>query len=368
MSQYCLCTPYTLNLKLKSLYPVTRKIDLNKLYHNLNDSIPILTNQFCCLKNKTKALNKSLTKIPIVYKNFASNRSCSNFLSKSLKTTPNTPCSFYNYYYISPKPVIKPYLCKNSKYHNNIINSKYDNNYNSYNSYNNIYRYRNRNPKNNSQIKLHFNYDSCLENPIKNYIKKDNRNYSAINMIRNNNNEYNNNYINNRRKIKNEYEQKFNKLNDEINEKDKIINEMQGALDDAVDQLRKKDHENSMLQSEILELRTKSNFNYDMAKNNNIQNKINNNSYIYEKDPKKRYKRKNLHLNNEQNIQFSNKYNNNKSYKNYYNNDNNNSNDDNMDHKWEEIRKLNKKMDNLLYKNENKLKKYEKIKNDYNKY
>ena len=38
----------------------------------------------------------------------------------------------------------------------------------------------------------------------------------------------------------------------------------------------------------------------------------------------------------------------------------------NMDLKWEEIRKLNKKMDNLLYKNENKLKKYENINN--NKY
>jgi hypothetical protein len=388
MRSYFYSTPYTLNLKLKKLYPVTRNNNINMLYKNLNDSIPELTNQFCCLKNRTQALNKSLNKIPIVYNNsnFTTNRSYRNYFSKSIKTTPNATSSYYNYSYISPKPIIKSYPYQNSNI-NKFNNINYKNKILNYN-YDNKYKYANSNLNDNNQIKLHFNYDTYTDNPIKNYNKLKNRNYSAINMIRNNykdnkyhnlnsydlnnNNDnysnlnYNFNYNKANEKNKNEYEEKFQKLNNEINEKDKIIHHMQGVLDDTMDELNKKNHENSILQSEILELKAKSNYeiknNINDLKNNNDyekENKTYNNSYIQERIKKNRHRRKNYNINN-QKYNTYNKSNNNNDYH------MNKLDSANMDLKWEEIRKLNKKMDNLLYKNENKLKKYENINN--NKY
>ena len=97
-------------------------------------------------------------------------------------------------------------------------------------------------------------------------------------------------------------------------------------------------------------------------KNNNDyekENKTYNNSYIQERIKKNRHRRKNYNINNQKYSTY-NKSNNNNDYH------MNKLDSANMDSKWEEIRKLNKKMDNLLYKNENKLKKYENINN--NKY
>ena len=189
MRSYCNCTPYTLNSKLKNFYPATRNNDLNKLYKHLSDSIPELTNQFCCLKNKTKALNKSLNKIQIIYNNnFTTNRSCSNYFSKNIKSSPNISDSYYNYSYKSPKPVTKPCHNHNIKYQyqNNLLNNKYNIKHKCCNcGINNI--------KNNNKIKLNFNYDSYTDNPLRNYNKLNNRNKSAINMIRNDyNDKYNN--------------------------------------------------------------------------------------------------------------------------------------------------------------------------------
>ena len=371
MRSYCNCTPYTLNLKLKNFCPVTRNNDLNKLYKQLSDSIPQLTNQFCCLKSKTKALNKSLNKIPIVYNNsFTTNRSCSNYFSKKINSSPNISDSYYNYTYKSPKPVIKSYHNNNIKYHyHNHINPLE-------NKYNINYRCGNcgiNNFKNNNQIKLNFNYDSYSDNPIRNYTKLNNRNNSAINMIRNDykddkyhnlNYDFNNNINNNYNKLNNindvnkyEYENKYQNLNDEINQK----YQMQSAIDDTFDNLNKKNHENSILQSEILELKTKSHYNMnnnfnDMNNNNNYyNNNVNqkfNNSYIQNRE--NNHKKKNYNLNE----QKYNNYNNN-NFKDYYSNK---SDDVNMGHKGEKFKNINKKMDNLLYKNEKKLKKYGNIK------
>ena len=371
MRSYCNCTPYTLNLKLKKLCPETRNNDLNKLYQHLSDSIPELTNQFCCLKNRTKALNKSLHKIPIIYNNiFTTNRSCNNYFLKNIKTSPNISNSYYHHSYISPKPVLNPYQNNNIKYQcqNNLLNNKYNIKYKCCNCGN----------KNFKNVKLNYNYDSFNDNPLRKYNKLNNRNYSAINMVGNdykrgkyhnldnydfNNKNKNKNYYNNSNYINDinryEYEQTFQKLNNEICRKDKIIHQMQDVIDDTFDKLNKKNHENSILQSELLELKAKSlynmnnNFN-DMNINYNNKNKENkkyNNNYIQERVKKNKHKRKYYHLNNPK----YNSHNNNKNNKNYYSN----KSDDAMDLKWEEIRKLNKKMDKLLNKNENKLKKYE---------
>ena len=376
MRSYCSCTPYTLNLKLKCLYPASKSNDINKLYKNLSDSIPEITNQFCCLKNRTKALNKSLNKIPIIYNNtFTTNRSNSYYFSKNINTSPNISDSYYNCSYISPKPVLKPYQNDNIKYqnqyqyHNNLLNNKY----------NIKYKCGHCGNKNFKNIKFNLNYDSYNDKPIRYYNKLNNRNYSAINMVRNDHkygryhnldnydfNNKNNNYFNKSNYIndlnKYQYDQTFQKLNKEICKKDKIIHQMQDVIDDTVDKLNKKNHENSKLQSELLELKAKSNYNMNknfnnMNVNNNggdKENKKGNNNYIQKRFKKNKNKKRYYNLNNYK----YNSYNNNKNFKNYYNNK---SDDDNMDLKWEEIRKLNKKMDNLLYKNENKLKKYEKI-------
>ena len=118
-------------------------------------------------------------------------------------------------------------------------------------------------------------------------LNNNNDNYSNLN--------YNFNYNKANEKNKNEYEEKFQKLNNEINEKDKIIHHMQGVLDDTMDELNKKNHENSILQSEILELKAKSNYeiknNINDLKNNNDyekENKTYNNSYIQERIKKNR--------------------------------------------------------------------------------
>ena len=52
----------------------------------------------------------------------------------------------------------------------------------------------------------------------------------------------------------------------------------------------------------------------------------------------------------------------------YYNNNYNIFDNDNLGNKWEEIRKLNKKIENIILQNENNLEKYEKIRRKYNEY
>jgi uncharacterized coiled-coil protein SlyX len=163
------------------------------------------------------------------------------------------------------------------------------------------------------------------------------------------------------------YEQKFTKLNQQITEKDKIIDEMKGIIDDTYGKLNKKNKENSMLQSEIMELKSRYNeSNYNNFKNNNIQenyrygtfNNNKNNNYINEKPY--RYPNKRKH-----NLNIIKKINN--CQRGNYNIYNLNEPDKaNAYESWEEIRKINKKMDCLLNKNEKNIKKYERMRKKYN--
>lgn len=372
MSSNCCSTPYRLNLKLKNIRknPMTKSLDINALYKSLNNSIPTITNKLCVLKNKTRELSKSLNRIPIVYNNFNTRSVNYSYLSPNIKTSPNISSSDYNYSYVSPKPALKQYMGNNN---NNLqysmLNYDYGTNYKNNNS--------------NSNIKLNYNYNST--NPIRKYY---NRNYSAINISKNNyrnnfNNHIHNNMNNNescasyRRRNDNnlnninnhyngfnkssqidtnKYELKFNKLNQQICEKDKIINKMQDLIDDTLEKLNQKNKENSLLQSELLKLKTKSNFNLNNNYPKNIyENKRykNNRNYHYENEhiQKNRNKRKTYDINSQKNYC--------RSF--YYNNTYNNNDEEKMENKWEEIRKLNKKMDNLLQRNGSNLEKNENI-------
>ena len=396
----CCSTPYCLNFKLKTLskYPsnYTKNADINSLYNNLNNSIPAITNHLCLLKKRTKELNKSLNRIPIIYNNnnntVISKRANYTFYSPNcIKTSPNSS-NYYNSVYISPKPVLKQYkyICDNNNHNNhqkNVFNYKKNRNYD------------------NNQIKLNYNYNcgsNANNNPIK--ITKNinpnihhNRTYSAFNMNRNNykfrnnynnmnngnndvnklcvscydrkdnfNNNGDNNYMNKSSVIDTRiYERQLNKLNEEIYEKDKMINKMQGLIDNTFEQLNQKNKENSLLQSELLELKKKRKIKKDNPNDNNRY--YNNNNYM--KDINKN-KNKNRRKQNNFNFQKfnnnNNMNNNNKNYNNRYNYYNDKNDDEDMDKKWEEIRKLNKKMDNLLQQNESNLEKYEKIRRKYN--
>ena len=372
MSSNCCSTPYRLNLKLKNIRknPMAKSLDINTLYKSLNNSIPTITNKLCVLKNKTRELGKSLNRIPIVYNNFNTRSVNYSYLSPNIKTSPNISSSDYNYSYVSPKPALKQYMGNNN---NNLqysmLNYDYGTNYKNNNS--------------NSNIKLNYNYNST--NPIKKYY---NRNYSAINISKNNyrnnfNNHIHNNMNNNeccasyRRRNDNnlnninnhyngfnkssqidtnKYELKFNKLNQQICEKDKIINKMQDLIDDTLEKLNQKNKENSLLQSELLKLKTKSNFNLNNNYPKNIyENKRykNNSNYHYANEhiQKNRNKRKMYDINSQKNYCRSS----------YYNNTYNNNDEEKMESKWEEIRKLNKKMDNLLQRNGSNLEKNENI-------
>lgn len=347
-SYYC-STPYSLNLKLKELgkYNNLGKGNINILYKALNDSIPEITNQLCFLKNRTNALNKSLTKIPLINTNLNINKISKRYSPRSIKTSPNI-YNYNNYSYISPNPTLKHLKSNFINSQDNII--KYQPIY-SLNGYDKPYS------KNNSQIKLNFKYDSCMDNSIKTFPKYNNRNYSAINIgrkncncyngMKNNNFTFQKNYNFNKSKETNKdfYDEKFKKLNYQINEKDKIIYKMQGIINETFDKLNKKNQENSLLQSEIKELKSRKNYQITNDFNENDKNY----NYIKEKPKIINGKRKKYHI----------KHNNHKKHEHYKNY--NNYNDENMEQKWEEIRKLNKKMDNLLYKNENKFKKYENI-------
>ena len=177
MSSNCCSTPYRLNLKLKNIRknPMAKSLDINTLYKSLNNSIPTITNKLCVLKNKTRELSKSLNRIPIVYNNFNTRSVNYSYLSPNIKTSPNISRSDYNYSYVSPKPALKQYMGNNN---NNLqysmLNYDYGTNYKNNNS--------------NSNIKLNYNYNST--NPIRKYY---NRNYSAINISKNN---YRNNFNN----------------------------------------------------------------------------------------------------------------------------------------------------------------------------
>ena len=372
MRSNCCSTPYRLNLKLKNIRknPVTKSLDINTLYKSLNNSIPTITNKLYVLKNKTRELSNSLNRIPIVYNNINTRSVNYSYFSPNIKTSPNISSSYYNYSYVSPKPVLKQYMNNNNNNHQySMLNYDYGTNYKN----NNI----------NSNIKLNYNYNST--NPIRKYY---NRNYSAINISKNNyrnnfnnnihnsmnnneccasyrrrnNNNLNNinNYYNGFNKSsqidKNKYERKFNKLNQQIYEKDKIINKMQDLIDDTFEQLNQKNKENSILQSELLELKTKSVFNLKNNYPKNIhENKRykNNGNYncVNEHIQKNRNKRKTYDINSQKNNCRSS----------YYNNTYNNNDEEKMERKWEEIRKLNKKMDNLLQRNESNLEKNENI-------
>ena len=344
-SHYC-STPYNLNLKLKELnkYNNLRKNgNINLLYKNLNDSIPAITSQFCFLKNRTNALNKSLTKIPLINNNVDIDRMNKNNFSRSYKESPNI-LNYSNYSYISPKPIFRPYKTNNFTQKSTEIK---------YHPYNLMNKYEDTNFKNNSQIELNFKYDSIMDNPIKTYSKCNNRNYSDIIKNRNNCNYKCHNSVNNNSLAlqKNYYFNKYNeynkdindehfkKLNNQIIEKDKIIDKMKGIIDDTFDKLNKKNQENYLLQSEIIELKSRRKFDInrdvnDNEKNNNIENNRYNNK-IKEKQKIIFHKKKN-YKNHKKHKRYQN-------YKDY--------NEENMEQKWEEIRKLNKKMDDLLYKN-----------------
>ncbi len=349
---------------------MTKSLDINTLYKSLNNSIPTITNKLCVLKNKTRELSKSLNRIPIVYNNFNTRSVNYSYLSPNIKTSPNISRSDYNYSYVSPKPALKQYMGNNN---NNLqysmLNYDYGTNYKNNNS--------------NSNIKLNYNYNST--NPIRKYY---NRNYSAININKNNYSNNFNNHIHNKmnnnecgasyrrrndnnlnninnhyngfnksRQIDtNKYELKFNKLNQQICEKDKIINKMQDLIDDTLEKLNQKNKENSLLQSELLKLKTKSNFNLNNNYPKNIyENKRykNNSNYHYANEhiQKNRNKRKTYDINSQKNYCRSS----------YYNNTYNNNDEEKMESKWEEIRKLNKKMDNLLQRNGSNLEKNENI-------
>ena len=104
---------------------------------------------------------------------------------------------------------------------------------------------------------------------------------------------------------------------------------MQGLINSTFEQLNKKNKENSILQNEILKLKRQKKCN---------RNKFNKKQCI--------------------NINYMNKR---KQFNSRYDNS-----EECMDNKWDEIRQLNRKMDNLLRKNENNLEKYEKMRQQYN--
>ena len=391
MYSYHLNTPYNLNTKLHSLnkYSLLNNADINILYKNLNNSIPELTNQFTFLKNRTKALNRSLNKIPVIYNNLTTNPKTNIIINtnsktttystytRDIKTSPNllTPNYFFSNYstsYMFPKPVLKPYIEKNNSrpYSNLLDNNRFKNKF-----INNI-------KKNDNQMKFNHNYisgNSRENNPIKKFaLRNNNKNNSVINMIRDNyrhnkmknygiglKNNINTNKSENKNKsvlnkIKNPYKTEINKLNKKIDEKDKIIHKMQGIIDDTFYKLNKKNEENSLLQSEILELKSRSNFDINnnylgTSNNNNNDKKISNlnNTEMNERIKKIKYKRK-KHVVKNNNI--------NNRYKTFNRNELNKMNHTiDFDIKWEEIRKLNKKMDSLLHKTEGKIKKHERI-------
>ena len=344
-------TPYKLNLKLKKLNRnLTSNIELNRLYNNINASIPLITSQFCYLKNRINSLNKSLNNIPIACRMLDTSRvNCHNNITNLFTSKNNS--NYYNDYYTSPKPV-----SKYTKINKNFLNDKYSKKCND------------KNINRDNQFKLNYNYrsnyNSNCDKPIK---LKHNRNRSCLNMINNNNNFYTKNNINNNiplgynnnKSICNDYNEiykdKYEDLSQQICEKDKIIGKMQGVINDTFNQLNRKKKENSMLQSEIIELKSRCNdSNIYNLKNNNICN----NSKQYYSNYKIDIPDMNINANKKRNYlscDFA----------------RNISNDDpdkkSMDMKWEEIRKLNQRMDKLLYENENSSKRYKNIcQNNYN--
>lgn len=373
MNSYYNTTPYKLNLKLKNLNRnLSQNIDLNGLFFNFNESTPLIISQFCSLKNRVNVLNKTLNKIPMISNIIDTSRSYNNNFSRKLFTSPIkiSKTDYYNIPYKSPKPVLKQF---------NKIN-------NNFTSYQNITKHKRRiNHKNNNYLKNgHFysnsNYNYDLVNPlIESHYRRNKINIDLkddINMNKNNKNEFNrknktnslcftfknNNSINgsNNRDI---YEQKFKKLNQQINEKNKIIDEMKGIIDDTHEKLNQKNKENSLLQSEIMELRSRynesnsNNFNNNNIHENNRYDTYNN--YMNKKPYKYPNKRKhNLNIiKNIDNCQRN-------SYKIYNLNEPNKV---NADENWEEIRKINKKMDSLLNKNEKNINKYERMRKKYKK-
>ena len=403
-SHYC-STPYKLNIKLKKLNRnrnITKSVDLNRLYNNLSQSIPLITNQFCYLKKKTKALNRTLSNIPIINNNINyinTNRTNFNSFSQSGITSPIKLNNYNDFSYISPKPEFNQY----NKANNNFLNYKNDIKYKDKN---------NKINKSNSQMKLNFKYRSNKNN---NYPIKSNhfRNNSFIDIMNNNNYYINQNDNNNDNKedcftFKNNcmtnnnkndidkeiYEQQYQKLNQQICEKDKIINKMKGIINDNYDKIDKKNKENSMLQSEIIELKSRTNesnynnfknsniyensrYNYNNKDNNNYNFNHNNNNNIYNNNNNYNYNYNNNYMSENSNNNVNRRKNYSLNYQNYngcngykvgsYNSNNiNEPKNEKMDEKWEEIRILNKKMDNLLQKNGKNTRKYEKNRRKYN--
>jgi len=382
MNSYYNNTPYKLNLKLKNINRnSSQNLDINGLYYNLNESSPLLISQFCSLKNRVNVLNKTLSRIPMISNIIDTGRSYNSNFSRRLFTSPikTTKTNYYQIPYKSPKPVLKP------------VNKVNKINYN-YTSYHNIAKHKNKiNHKNDNFIKnghfysnsnSYYNYD--LVNPLiashyrRNKINIDSMNDDGNDGNKNNKYKYNrsnktnslcftlknNNSVisSNNRDI---YEQKFKKLNQQISEKDKIIDEMKGIIDDTYDKLNKKSKENSLLQSEIIELKSRYNeSNYNNFKSNNIQenNRYDtfNNISNYTNEKRYKYPNKRKHnLNIIRNI--------NNGQRGNYNIYNLNEPDKaKVDENWEEIRKINKKMDILLNKNEKNFKKYERMRKKYN--
>ena len=341
-------TPYKLNLKLKKLNRnLTSNTELNRLYNNINASIPLITSQFCYLKNRINSLNKSLNNIPIACRMLDSSRvNCHNNITNLFTSKNNS--NYYNDYYTSPKPA-----SKYTKINKNFLNDKYK-------------KCNDKNIKRDNQFKLNYNYKSIYNSNCDKPIKlKHNRNRSCLNMINNNNNFYTKNNINNNiplgynnKSICNDYNEiykdKYEDLSQQICEKDKIIGKMQGVINDTFNQLNRKKKENSMLQSEIIELKSRCNdSNIYNLKNNNIceNSKLYSNYKIDIPDM-------NINANKKRNYlscDFARNINNDEFYK------------KSMDMKWEEIRKLNQRMDKLLYENQNSSKRYKnKYQNNYN--
>lgn len=345
-------TPYKLNLKLKKLNRnITKNAELNRLYNNVNESIPLITSHFCYLKNRINSLNKSLNNIPIACKMMDTSRANYHSNITNLFTSKNNS-NYYNDYYTSPKPV-----SKYTKISNNILNDKYNK------------RCNDKNINMNSRYKLNYNYrsnyNSNCDKPIK---LKQYRNRSCLNMINNNNNFYSKNDINNSIPInyntnnnsicndfKEKYKEQYENLSHQICEKDKIIDKMQGVINDTFNQLNKKKKENSMLQSEIIDLKSRCNdSNFYNFKNNNLCE----NSKQYYSNYVSDIPDTNINVNKK-------RYYNSCDYKRNYNNDDPEK--KSMDKKWEEIRKLNQRMDKLLHENENGSKRYDNIcQNNYN--
>jgi len=342
-------TPYKLNLKLKKLNRnLTSNTELNRLYNNINASIPLITSQFCYLKNRINSLNKSLNNIPIACRILDTSRvNCHNNITNLFTSKNNS--NYYNDYYTSPKPV-----SKYTKINKNFLNDKFGKKCND------------KNIKRDNQFKLNYNYKSIYNSNCDKPIKlKHNRNRSCLNMINNNNNFYTKNNINNNiplgynnKSICNDYNEiykdKYEDLSQQICEKDKIIGKMQGVINDTFNQLNRKKKENSMLQSEIIELKSRCNdSNIYNLKNNNIceNSKLYSNYKIDIPDM-------NINANKKRNYLSCD----------FARNINNDDPDKkSMDMKWEEIRKLNQRMDKLLYENQNSSKRYKNIcQNNYN--